>query len=140
MSGMTGHSFRIALVAFLAVLPVAAGAQSALKGHDTQAPIDIDAQRIEVRDRESQAIFSGAVKIRQARMSIDAASVRVFYERGAGNALSILRVDAQGGVSLASPSETANLWKPLIPPGCVESFNGDVAGLNWRPGPSRQLH
>jgi lipopolysaccharide export system protein LptA len=80
---------------------------SALKSHDTRAPIDIDAARIEVRDQERQAIFSGDVNIRQGAMALDAAQVRVFYERAEGNNPVILRVDAEGGVKMTSPSERA---------------------------------
>lgn len=109
---MTAMIRSVALALCLAAAPaLAQGAgglgNSALRGHDTRAPIDIDAARVEVRDRESQAIFTGAVKIRQGSMSLDAASVRVFYERGGGNALAVRRVDAQGGVALTSPSERA---------------------------------
>jgi lipopolysaccharide export system protein LptA len=106
------HMIRAAaLVLVAAAAPLAAQTaavgNSALRGHDTRAPIDIDAARVEVRDKESQAIFTGSVKIRQGDMALDAASVRVFYERSAGNALAVRRVDAQGGVALASPSERA---------------------------------
>ena len=80
---------------------------SALARHDTKAPIDIDAARIEVRDRENQAIFTGDVKVRQANMTLEAGSLRVFYERGQGSNLTILRIDAEGGVTLVSPSERA---------------------------------
>lgn len=80
---------------------------SALKNHDTRAPIDIDAARIEVRDQERQAIFSGDVNVRQGAMTLDAAQIRVFYERAKDNNPVILRVDAEGGVRLTSPSERA---------------------------------
>ncbi|MBB4631559.1 LptA/OstA family protein [Sphingosinicella soli] len=91
-------------------LPLAASAQSgfgnsALKGHDTRAPIDIDAARIEVRDRESQAIFSGDVRVVQGNMTLGAAGMRVFYENAAGGNLAINRLDAEGSVQLVSPSE-----------------------------------
>ena len=91
-------------------LPLAASAQSgfgssALKGHDTRAPIDIDAARIEVRDRDSQAIFSGAVRVVQGSMTLNAATMRVFYESATGGNLAINRLDAEGGVQLVSPSE-----------------------------------
>jgi lipopolysaccharide export system protein LptA len=82
-------------------------AQSALARHDTRAPIDIDAARIEVRDREKQAIFSGDVKVRQANMTLEASQLRVFYERGEGSNPVIMRIDAEGGVTLVSPSERA---------------------------------
>lgn len=80
---------------------------SALKNHDTRAPIDIDAARIEVRDRENQAIFTGDVRVRQGNMNLNAPTLRVFYERGQGANPVIQRVDAQGGVTLNSPSERA---------------------------------
>jgi len=78
---------------------------SALKNHDTKQPVDIDAQRIEVRDKQNMALFQGEVKVRQGDMQLDAARVRVFYDRGKGDRLNLLRVDAEGGVQLTSPSE-----------------------------------
>lgn len=82
-------------------------AQSALARHNTRAPVDIDAARIEVRDRDNQAIFSGDVKVRQANLTLEAVQLLVFYERGGGQDLAILRIDAEGGVKLISPSERA---------------------------------
>jgi lipopolysaccharide export system protein LptA len=98
-------------LALLAVAAPAASqgglAQSALARHNTRAPVDIDAARIEVRDRENQAIFSGDVKVRQANLTLEAGQLRVFYERGQGADLTILRIDAEGGVTMVSPSERA---------------------------------
>lgn len=100
------------LCAALALAGLPAGAQSsgpsrsALKGHDNRAPIDINAQRIEVRDLERQAIFTGDVLVTQAEMQLNAARMRVFYER-IGSDLEIRRLDADGGVRLSSPSEKA---------------------------------
>jgi lipopolysaccharide export system protein LptA len=99
-----------ALLLGLAVPAASQGAgpgASALKNHDTRAPIDIDAERIEVRDRESQAIFTGDVQVKQAAMNLGAATLRVFYERSGGGNPTILRIDAEGGVSLTTPSERA---------------------------------
>jgi lipopolysaccharide export system protein LptA len=81
---------------------------SALRGHDTRAPIDINAARIEVRDRDRQAIFSGDVRVDQGNMTLNAATIRVFYERAGGGNLAITRLDAGGGVRLTSPSELAS--------------------------------
>lgn len=97
---------RPLLVSLLLAGAPAAAQTSALKGHNTAQPIDVAADRIEVRDADSQAIFSGNVAIRQGAMTLDAASVKVFYTR-AGDAPEISRLDAQGGVKLTSPSETA---------------------------------
>lgn len=102
----------LALILALAAAPAASQSgglgTSALKNHDTRAPIDIDAARIEVRDRENQAIFSGDVRVRQGNMNLAAPTLRVFYERGQGSNPVIQRVDAQGGVTLTSPSERAS--------------------------------
>lgn len=80
---------------------------SALKGHNTNAPIDVSADRIEVRDTDKQAIFSGRVTIRQGDMTLDADSVKVFYTQSKAGSPEISRLDAQGNVKLVTKSETA---------------------------------
>lgn len=80
---------------------------SALKRHDTNAVIDVNADRIEVRDRENLALFQGNVKVDQADMTLEANTVRVYYERGKAESLVIQRIDANGNVRLTSPSERA---------------------------------
>ncbi|MFQ3664569.1 MAG: LptA/OstA family protein [Sphingomonadaceae bacterium] len=99
------------LLLALALLAAPAAAQtlasSALRGHDNRAPIDVDSDRIEVLDQQNRAIFSGGVRVRQGTLSLDAARVTVVYERGAGAEPVIRRLDAEGQVRLASPSERA---------------------------------
>ncbi len=86
-----------------------AGAKpSALRGLDTSGPIDVDAARIEIFDADNQAVFSGAVVIRQGRLTLNADRVKVLYSRPAGGGNpEIRRLDARGSVKLLSPSETA---------------------------------
>jgi lipopolysaccharide export system protein LptA len=108
MKGM--KSFRLlAAAAFAAILlgAPAAGQQgtSALKGHNTSAPVDVAADRIEVQDRADRAIFSGNVVARQADLTMNAARVTVAYSNSGG--IEIERIDASGGVTVRSPSETA---------------------------------
>lgn len=100
---------RIAVTfcALLLAAPALGQGTSALKNHDTRAPVDIDAARVEVRDRENQAIFTGNVHVVQGNMKLDSPTLRVFYEKRAGADPEIQRIDAQGGVTLTSPSETA---------------------------------
>jgi lipopolysaccharide export system protein LptA len=81
------------------------GAASALKGHDTDAPVDVAADRIEVQDRADRAIFAGNVQVRQASLSLDTERLTVSYSSGGG--IQIRRLDAAGGVVVRSPSETA---------------------------------
>jgi len=108
MSRMTK---RLALAAAaIASLAAAAFAQSgqpvsALKGHDSNAPVDISADRIEVQDRADRALFVGSVHVRQAELTLDTPRLTVAYSSG-GN-IQIRRLDAAGGVVVRSPSETA---------------------------------
>jgi lipopolysaccharide export system protein LptA len=91
-----------------AALAAAAFAQdpgSALRGHDTDAPVDVAADRIEVQDRADRAIFSGNVVVRQGELTLNAARLTVAYSSGGG--IEIQRIDASGGVTMRSPSETA---------------------------------
>jgi lipopolysaccharide export system protein LptA len=78
---------------------------SALKGHDTDAPIDVTSDRIEVQDRADRAIFAGNVHVKQADLTMDAERVTVAYSTSGG--VQINRIDAAGGVLVRSPSETA---------------------------------
>lgn len=93
------------LLAGLAVGP-AASQTSALKGHDSNAPVDVAADRIEVQDRADRAIFSGNVVVRQATLTLTAARLTVAYSSGGG--VELRRIDATGGVTVKSPSETAS--------------------------------
>lgn len=81
---------------------------SALKNHNTDAPIDVDAKAIDVLDQNGKAIFTGDVRIVQGTMKLNADTVTVFYERPkTGGDPQIKRLDAQDNVKLVTPSETA---------------------------------
>jgi lipopolysaccharide export system protein LptA len=90
--------------ATLAAIP-AMSQTSALKGHNSDAPVDVAADRIEVQDRADRAIFSGNVVVRQAELTLNAARLTVAYSSAGG--IQIQRLDASGGVTVRSPSETA---------------------------------
>ena len=95
------------LAALLALAGSAALAQtSALKGHNTNAPVDISADRIEVQDRADRAIFSGSVVAKQAEMTLAAPRITVAYANAGG--VKIKRIDATGGVTVNSPGERAS--------------------------------
>jgi lipopolysaccharide export system protein LptA len=98
-----------------ALVTTAVGAQvrqeqprSALGGHNTNAPVDVTSDRIEVQDRADRAVFSGNVHVTQADLTLDTERLTVAYSGGEGsNGLQINRLDAAGGVMVHSPSETA---------------------------------
>lgn len=81
----------------------------ALKNHNTNAPVDVEADRIEVQDRADRAMFSGNVHVTQAELTLDAARLTVAYanRQGGNGSVQIERLDAAGGVVVRSPSETA---------------------------------
>jgi lipopolysaccharide export system protein LptA len=86
------------------VAGVAASAQqaqeqpvSALKGHNSNAPVDVAADRLEVQDRADRAVFSGNVHVTQGELTLDTPRLTVAYAGGPG----------AGGVVVRSPSETA---------------------------------
>jgi lipopolysaccharide export system protein LptA len=82
---------------------------SALKGHNSNAPVDVSADRIEVQDRADRAVFTGNVHVTQAELMLDTPRLTVAYAGGAGTSggVQIKRLDAAGGVVVRSPSETA---------------------------------
>jgi lipopolysaccharide export system protein LptA len=96
----------VSAIAAIAVTPaLGQGATSALQGHNTNAPVDVAADRIEVQDRADRAIFSGNVVVKQADLTLNAARLTVAYSNAGG--IQIQRLDASGGVTVHSPSETA---------------------------------
>ena len=83
---------------------------SALKGHNSNAPVDVTADRIEVQDRADRAIFAGNVHATQAELTLDTERLTVAYSSGgqqSNGGVQIRRLDAAGGVVVRSPSETA---------------------------------
>jgi lipopolysaccharide export system protein LptA len=118
---MAMRSFGIILAVGLAAIGLAGGAAigqvrqvqpvSALKGHNSNAPVDVTADRIEVQDRADRAIFAGNVHATQAELTLDTQRLTVAYsnapQNGGGTSVQIRRLDAAGGVVVHSPSETA---------------------------------
>lgn len=103
---MTRSSIRLLSLALGLGLAAPALAQSvsALKGHDRDAPVDVAADRIELQDRADRAVLLGNVDVHQGDLRVSAARVTVAYSRAGGT--EIKRIDASGGVRVASPSET----------------------------------
>lgn len=108
MSAMRALYPIIALCSLVATAVVAqsqSGGNSALKGHDSSAPVDVSADRIEVQDRADRAVFAGNVHVRQNELALDTQRLTVAYSNNGG--VQIQRLDAAGGVVVTSPSERA---------------------------------
>lgn len=102
--------WRPALAGFALTAAVFVGwqhlAAQSIAGHNSNAPVDYAADRIELQDKQNRVVLSGNVKITQAGLNIAAARVTVAYT-DAGS-LQIQRIDATGGVTVTRGSERAS--------------------------------
>lgn len=94
----------LALGALLA-LPGSVTAQS-LMNHNSNAPVDYAADRIELQDRANRVLLSGNVDITQAGLRLQAARMTVAYRNAGG--IEIERIDANGGVVVTKGEERAS--------------------------------
>lgn len=76
-----------------------------LKGHDSSAPVNFTADRIEVQDRADRVVVSGNVQVTQAGLTLNAARMTVAYRNAGG--IEIDRIDATGNVVVTKGNETA---------------------------------
>ena len=105
MRGMKSLALCLGSAAAVIALAPAVSQTSALKGHNSNAPVDVAADRIEVQDRADRAIFSGSVVVRQGELTLTSGRLTVAYSNTGG--IEIERLDASGGVTVTSPSESA---------------------------------
>ncbi|WP_030538943.1 LptA/OstA family protein [Sphingobium sp. DC-2] len=91
-----------------AVFYAGAGAQ-VLKNHDSNAPVNFTADRIEVQDRADRVVVSGNVEVTQAGMRLNAARMTVAYRNNGsnGSGVEVDRIDATGNVVVTKGNETA---------------------------------
>jgi lipopolysaccharide export system protein LptA len=87
-------------------------------GSNNKEPIKIDADRLDVFDKEQRAVFTGSVVAVQGESTIKCAELTVLYEqqRGQGKAASqtanptdgaIRRIDCKGPVTVTAKSQVA---------------------------------
>lgn len=99
---------RSAALGFLGAIAAAGGIAAyaqAIAGHNSDAPVNYAADRIELQDRQNRVILSGDVRIDQAGLVLTAARTLVDYS-DAGS-LRIQRITATGGVTVARGNERA---------------------------------
>lgn len=105
----TARPFRWAAGGFALSLALVAGAQhlsaQGIASHDSKAPVNYAADRIEVQDKAKRVVLSGNVDISQSDLRMRAARTTVAYS-DAGE-IQIERIDATGGVQVNRGSETA---------------------------------
>ena len=102
----------------LAALMAPAAAQTSTAFQlSADEPVQIEADRLDVRDSEGKAVFSGNVEVVQGEISLRASEMTVEYAReggasgspagGLGTAGNIRRIDATGGVYVRSGDQVA---------------------------------
>lgn len=117
----TARRLPLLLAAALAgALPAAApagaqGMSEAFKnfGSNTKDPIQIEADSLEVRDRDAYALFSGNVQVRQKDTVLKTARLKVFYDGKVGQGTvgsgqQIRRFEAEGKVLIAQGDQSVS--------------------------------
>ncbi|ANY18877.1 LPS-assembly protein LptD [Tsuneonella dongtanensis] len=108
MTRLSTTAARWGMAGFTATLVAMAGIQAgaqAIAGHNSNAPVNYAADRIELQDRQNRVVLSGNVDITQAGLRLQAARTQVNYT-DAGS-LRIQRITATGGVTVTRGSERA---------------------------------
>lgn len=71
-------------------------------------PIEIEADELEVQDRNKTAVFRGNVKLVQGPTTLRASSITVYYSgRASGASQQISKVEARGPIRVTSKDQTA---------------------------------
>jgi lipopolysaccharide export system protein LptA len=105
---MTPIRFRTALRTGAAIaLGLAAGQLTAQNfgSHNTNAPVDYAADRIELQDRQDRVVLSGNVDVKQAELRLRAARTVVDFTNT--GSMQIQRITATGGVTVNRNDEVA---------------------------------
>lgn len=106
----------------LALLPAGAFAKTAplpVGKHDRHAPIEVTSDTLQVFQQQNRAIFSGHVVAIQENVRLKADKMTVYYRKPAdkagkekapedGGKDAIQKIEAEGGVFLSTPQETAS--------------------------------
>ncbi len=110
------QSLAMVLWALVLIMPLGlAQGQSQPRALDSDLPIDIDADDLEILQDQNLAVFSGNVVAVQGRIELRAEQLKVWYQPASDRASNkggsangtILRIDAIDKVQVSSATETA---------------------------------
>ena len=102
------RSARHFAIGFVATLTMVGGlglSAQVFGGHNANAPVNFDAGRLEVQDRQNRVVLSGQVTVTQAGLTVRSSRMVVNYS-DAGS-LDIGRITATGGVTVVRGGERA---------------------------------
>jgi lipopolysaccharide export system protein LptA len=103
---MAGAGFVLTSAALMAQGVGDQAAAQSLVNHNSDAPVDVAADALELQSRADRAVISGNVRIDQAGLTLRAARVTIAYS-DAGR-VNINRIDAVGGVTVTKGSDRAS--------------------------------
>lgn len=95
-AGLTAFAF----LGYAAIAPA-----QVFGGHNSNAPVNFDAGRIELQDRADRVVLTGAVRVEQAGLVLNAARMTVAYRDSGG--VEVDRIDASGNVVIKKGADTA---------------------------------
>jgi len=98
-----------AALGFALTLAVLGGMQlhaQAIAAHNSKAPVNFDAGRIELQDRQNRVALSGNVVVKQAGLTVR--SNRMLLNYSDTGSLELSRLTATGGVRVTRGSEAAS--------------------------------
>lgn len=98
--GLAGFALTAALAGGMALHAQGIG------GHNSDAPVDYNAQKIVLDDRENRVVLSGGVIIQQAGLTLR--SDRTLLDFNDAGRVELLRITATGGVEVTRGDERAS--------------------------------
>lgn len=104
-AGLVRMGVAASLIAATAVAAVPQTGAQVISGHDTSAPVNYAADRIELQDKQNRVILSGNVDVQQGDLQLRAANTVVNFTNV--GSLQIQRITASGGVVVTRGDETA---------------------------------
>jgi lipopolysaccharide export system protein LptA len=113
MAAKTSWKAGAAGLALLAAFASAASAQDRLTGLKLSGnePIQIESDKLEVREQENLAVFSGNVSVAQGKTLLKAGKMTVYYANSGGSATTgsanIDRLEVDGKVYVKSDTQVA---------------------------------
>jgi lipopolysaccharide export system protein LptA len=128
-----GAFLALALAAATAFAGAAIARVPGLSGYDPDAPIDISAESIELREAENILVAEGRVDIRQGGLRLQADRVEAHYitgeqtGRGGSPAEEIRRMEARGNVHVSTEAESiSGNWAVYDVPASTVTVGGNV--------------
>lgn len=105
LKSLAGRSAIAGFAAGAAIVALQQAVAQGIAAHDSNAPVNYAADRIELQDKQKRVVLSGNVDVSQGDLRLRAGRTTVAYTDDGG--VKIQRMDATGGVLVTRGNETA---------------------------------